>query len=123
MECDWSSDVCSSDLIIAPYIIEYSVSRVQTVREQYNPIDHPSRFNILGTGRLFEGISKSDFAFGGNAKAGINFEFGAFKSTVTGLELGYQLEGFNKKIELMPTTENRQIFTSIYFTLYYGVRK
>jgi hypothetical protein len=109
--------------IISPYIIEYSVSRVQTVREQYNPVDHPSRFNILGPGRLFEGLGDSDIAFGGNAKAGITFEFGTFKSNVTGLELGFQLEGFNKKIELMPTTENRQIFSSVYFTFYYGLRK
>jgi hypothetical protein len=109
--------------IIAPYIVEYSVTRTQTVREQYNPTDHPSRFNILGTGRLFEGIGRSGFAFGGNAKAAVNFEFGTFKSNVTGLELGYQIEGFNKKIELMPTTENQQLFSSIYFTFYYGLRK
>jgi hypothetical protein len=109
--------------VIAPYIIEYSVSRVQTVREQYNPIDHPSRFNILGTGKLFEGIGDSDFTFGGNAKAGINFEFGTFKSNVTSLELGYQLEGFTKKVQLMPTTVNQQIFSSLYFTLYFGLRK
>jgi hypothetical protein len=33
------------------------------------------------------------------------------------------LEGFNKEIVLMPTTENRQIFQSVYFTFFYGFRK
>jgi hypothetical protein len=109
--------------LIAPYYVEYAVNRLETVREQYNPEVHQSRFNILGPGRIFEGLSQSELAIGANAKAALFFEFGTFKSSAIGLELGYQLEGFNKEIELMPTTENRQIFQSAYFTLYYGYRK
>jgi hypothetical protein len=109
--------------IIAPYYIEYAVSRVETVREQFNPEVHQSRFNILGPGRVFEGIGESEVAFGANAKVAVNFEFGVFKSNVTGLELGYQLEGFTKEIPLMPTTENNQIFQSVYFTFFYGFRR
>jgi hypothetical protein len=109
--------------IIAPYYIEYAVNRLETVREQYDPEVHQSRYNILGPGRVFEGLGSSDIAFGGNAKAAVLFEFGVFKSNVTGLELGYQLEGFTKEIPLMPTVENRQIFQSVYFTFYYGFRK
>lgn len=109
--------------IIAPYVIEYAVNRLETVREQFNPSVHQSRFNIIGPGRIFEGIGQSDIAFGANAKAAVNFEFGVFKSNVTGLELGYQLEGFTKEIPLIPTIENRQIFQSVYFTFFYGFRK
>ncbi|EKB48960.1 hypothetical protein [Cecembia lonarensis] len=109
--------------IIAPYIIQYQVSRLETVREQYNPEVHQSRFNILGPGRIFEGMGNSDIAFGGNAKAAVYFEFGVFRSNVTGLELGYQLEGFTKEIPLMATTDSRQIFQSVYFTFFYGFRK
>ncbi|WP_194776089.1 hypothetical protein [Pararhodonellum marinum] len=109
--------------IIAPYYIEYAISRVETVREQYDPERHQSRFNVLGPGRIFEGLSRSEIAFGGHAKAAINFEFGIFKSNVTGLELGYLLEGFTKEIPLMPTVENRQVFQSVYFTFFYGFRK
>ncbi|PSL02005.1 hypothetical protein [Cecembia rubra] len=109
--------------LIAPYIIEYSVSRLETVREQYNPEVHQSLNNILGPGRIFEGIGNSELAIGANAKAAVNFEFGVFRSNVTGLELGYQLEGFTKEIPLMPTVENRQFFQSVYFTFFYGFRK
>ena len=109
--------------LIAPYYIEYAVNRVETVREQYDPEIHQSRFNILGTGRLFEGLGESEFAFGANLKAALSFEFGVFRSNVTGLELGYMLEGFTKEIPLIPTAENRQIFQSVYFTFFYGFRQ
>ncbi|WP_114750663.1 hypothetical protein [Pleomorphovibrio marinus] len=109
--------------LIAPYYIEYSVSRTETVRGQYDPELHQGPNSVLGPGRLFEGIGESEIAFGGHAKAALCFEFGFFKSSVTGVELGYLLEGFNKEIVLMPTTENRQIFQSVYFTLFYGFRR
>ncbi len=109
--------------LIAPYYIEYALNRVETVREPYDQDIHQSRFNILGPGRLFEGLSESELAIGGNAKAAVSFEFGVFKTNVTGVELGYQLEGFTREIPLMPTTENRQLFQSVYFTFFYGLRK
>ncbi|MGM0945747.1 MAG: hypothetical protein ACQEW9_11225 [Bacteroidota bacterium] len=109
--------------LIAPYYIEYAVNRLETVREPYNPEVHQSRLNILGTGRLFEGLGESELAIGANFKAALNFEFGVFRSNVTGVELGYQLEGFTKEIPLIVTTENRQVFQSAYFTFYYGFRK
>lgn len=109
--------------LIAPYYIEVYLSRTETIRQQYDPNLHQSRFDVLGPGRLFEGIGESELAFGAHAKAALSFEFGFFKSNVTGLELGYLLEGFGKEIVLMPTTENRQIFQSVYFTLFYGFRR
>jgi hypothetical protein len=109
--------------LIAPYIIEYSINRLETVTEQYDPAKHTSRFNILGTGGALEGIGQSKFAVGAHAKAAVSFEFGIFKSNVTGLELGYMLEAFNKKIPLITTAENNQIFHSAYFTFFYGFRQ
>ena len=109
--------------LVAPYYIEVYRSRTETVRQQYNPEVHQSRFDVLGPGRLFEGIGESEIAFGAHAKAALAFEFGFFKSNVTGVELGYLFEGFSKEIELMPTTENRQLFHSAYFTLFYGFRR
>ncbi len=109
--------------IIAPYYIEYVVSRVETVTEQYDPEKHQCTCNILGTGRLFEGIGQSDVAIGATLKAALMFEFGVFRSSATGLEVGYMIEGYNKEIPLIPTTENNQIFQSAYFTFFYGFRK
>ncbi len=109
--------------LIAPYYIEYAVNRVETVTEQYDPEVHQSRFNILGTGRLFQGLGESDVAFGATLKAALMFEFGVFRSSATGLEVGYMVEGYTKEIPLIPTTENNQLFQSAYFTFFYGFRK
>jgi hypothetical protein len=109
--------------LIAPYFIEYARTRTETVVEQYDPEVHQSRFNILGTGRFLEGIGKSELAIGGMAKAALYFEFGVFKSNATGLEVGYQVEGFQKKIPLILREQNRQFFQSAYFTLFFGFRK
>lgn len=109
--------------LIAPYYIEYAVNRVETVTEQYDPEVHQSRLNILGTGQLFEGLGQSDVAFGATLKAALMFEFGVFRSSATGLEVGYMVEGYTKEIPLIPTTENNQLFQSAYFTFFYGFRK
>ena len=109
--------------LIAPYFIEYAINRVETVIEPYDPAIHQSRFNILGTGRLLEGLGQSKLAIGAMAKAALHFEFGVFKSNATGLEVGYQLEGFQKKIPLIQTADNNQFFQSAYFTLFFGFRK
>jgi len=109
--------------LIAPYYIEYAINRVETVVEPYDPSIHQSRFNILGTGQLLEGLGQSKLAIGGMAKAALHFEFGVFKSNATGLEVGYQLEGFQKKIPLIQTADNKQFFQSAYFTLFFGFRK
>lgn len=109
--------------LVAPYFIEYALNRVETVVEQYDPAVHQSRFNILGTGRLLEGIGQSELALGGMAKAALYFEFGVFRSNATGLEVGYQVEGFQKKIPLILREQNRQFFQSAYFTLFFGFRK
>ena len=109
--------------LIAPYFIEYAINRVESVVEQYDPAIHQSRFNILGTGKLLEGIGQSELAVGGMAKAALYFEFGVFKSNVTGLEVGWQIEGYQKKIPLILREENRQLFQSAYFTFFFGFRK
>jgi hypothetical protein len=109
--------------LVAPYFIEYAINRVETVVEQYDPAVHQSRFNILGTGQLLEGIGQSKLAIGGMAKAALYFEFGVFKSNATGLEVGYQVEGFQKKVPLILREQNKQFFQSAYFTLFFGFRK
>jgi len=60
---------------------------------------------------------------GANAKVGANFELGTSKSQVTGFEVGFLVDAYLNKIILMPTSFNRSIFPTLYFTLFYGSRK
>lgn len=112
--------------IVAPYYVELATdnSIFETSREQYDPSNPDHAFtNILGTGGLFEGIGHSNLQLGGNIKAGLNFELGTIKNQATGFEVGFLLDSYVKRIILMPTSYNRAVYPTIYFTLFYGTRK
>lgn len=112
--------------IVAPYYIERMVdnSFFVTVHEQYNPNNPEHRFeNILGTGNLFEGLGESSLQLGVNLKLGLAFELGTVKSSVAGFEVGFLLDSYFNEVILMPTAENKAVFPTVYFTLFYGSRK
>lgn len=113
--------------IVAPYYIERKLddnNLYNTVTEQYDPNNpHDSYNNILGTGSLFEGIGDSKIQLGANAKTGFNFELGSSKGQVSGFEVGFLVDAYVHKVILMPSTYNKAIFPTLYFTLFYGSRK
>lgn len=112
--------------IIAPYYIERMVdnSFFVTVHEQYDPTNPAHGFNnILGTGNLFEGLGDSGLQLGINIKAGLSFELGTTKSSVTGFEVGFLLDSYFSEVILMPTAKNKSVYPTVYFTLFYGSRK
>lgn len=111
--------------IVAPYFIEvFAAGSDGVAREQYDPFNPGHNMsNILGTGRLFQGLGKSKIRPGLNAKAAMSFEFGTFKSNVTGFEVGLNAEVFTEKIQLIPAEKNRAFFTSAFLTLFYGTRR
>lgn len=113
--------------IVAPYYIERLVdgqSFNNTKSEQYDPNNqNHANSRILGTGYLFQGLGDSKIQLGGNLKAGINFELGVVKSQVTGFEVGVLVDAYFSEVVLMPKAENRAVFPTFYFTLFYGSRK
>lgn len=103
----------------APYYVEVDKGSY-SVKEPYNGQD----FNtILGKGNILQGVGESSVVPGLNLKAGLGFEFGAFKANVVGIEVGFQCDFFTREIIIMPTTENHSIFPSAYATLFYGSRR
>jgi hypothetical protein len=114
--------------IVAPYYIQRASDggngTFDTVNEQYDPNNPNDAYdNILGTGNLFEGLFDSKIQLGGNAKTGLNFELGTAKNQVTGFEVGFLVDAYFNKIILMPSTYNKAVFPTLYFTLFYGTRK
>lgn len=108
--------------IIAPYYVEYSPDGgFITFRDQYHLGIPPDQ--IWGTGRLFEGIGRSDVALGANVKAALNFELGTIKSSVTGFEAGFLFDAYSKPIELMPSAQKYAAYPTLFLTLFYGSRK
>ncbi|MFT6865534.1 MAG: hypothetical protein ACJA08_000355 [Cyclobacteriaceae bacterium] len=105
--------------IISPYY----VLGTNGTYSKYTVDVFPSRSSIGGSGKIFQGLGESEHQIGLNAKAGLSFEFGAFKNSVAGLEAGLAVEAFTKKIPIMAESENQAIFRSLYFTLYWGKRR
>jgi hypothetical protein len=109
--------------IVAPYYVEYIQGNNEsfTLRGQYKP--DIAAINILGTGRLFEGMGDSKIVPGINLKAAINFELGTIKSQVTGFEAGFLVDAYSQKIEMVPSAKNYSIYPTFFITLFYGTRK
>lgn len=127
--------------VLIPYIIIYNFGEPRgQVFEQYDPNVHVDANNILGTGSFLEGIGQSEFLFGAHVKAGLSLDFGTFRNSITGVEVGVLFEIFNKEAEIMgpppfliprspinilPDSEvpNRQFFPSLYLNIFFGSRK
>lgn len=112
--------------LLAPYYIELSggSSIGNTRREAYDPNNQShTPENIFGPGYLFQGVQESNLRIGANLKAGLSFELGAMKSSVTGFEVGALLDAYTQEIELLAGAENRAIFPTAYITIFYGTRR
>jgi len=111
--------------LLAPYYIEFAQSQSNDSQsQQYDPNNINHDFgNILGTGSLFQGLGESKIKIGVNIKAGLNFEFGTFKSNVTGFEIGFLIDAYTEKINLIPRAENKAIIPTAFISLFYGSRR
>lgn len=108
--------------IIAPYYVQAGgVSQPVYLKEDGTL--SPSPNSIEGTGHLFEGLGESSIKPGLNAKAALAFELGAFKSNVTGFEVGLTGEVYAGKVTLMPLEGGQAAFVSAFITLFYGTRR
>ena len=109
--------------IIAPYYVKLNSG--ESVQFGIDPATGQmlSYARISGTGHLFQGLFDSSIKPGLNLKTSLTFEMGAFKSSVTGIELGTMLEVYAGKIELMPLEKSRSVYLSAFITLFYGSRR
>lgn len=77
---------------------------------------------ILNSSGFFTGINETKLQMGGNLKAALNFEFGMFKGSITGVEIGWTLEGFSKAPLIIENEVQPQLFNALSLTLFYGSR-
>ena len=125
--------------LLMPYYISYDRTAARTnvinlstdeiVNEQYNPYKHTITGAILDHGPLFSGIGQTQVVPGFHLRGGLSFEYGRYRDAVTGLEVGFLVEGFTKRLLILsPSTLsdtdalNRKFFPSVYLTLYFGHR-
>lgn len=126
--------------LLMPYYITYdrtvalngglpNLSSDDIVDERYSPVKHSSADAILDHGPLFAGIGQTQVVPGVHLRGGLSFEYGRYRDAVTGLEAGFLVEAFTKRMLILsPSTLsdsdplNRQFFPSVYLTLYFGHR-
>ena len=124
--------------LLMPYYISYdrtapttqviNLSTDDIVNEQYDPRKHTYPSAILDHGPLFSGIGETQVVPGFHLRGGLSFEYGRYRDAVTGLEAGFLVEAFTKKMVILSPyfsekdNLNRQFFPSVYLTLYFGHR-
>ncbi|TAH19860.1 MAG: hypothetical protein EAZ08_07285 [Cytophagales bacterium] len=109
--------------LVIPYYIDYQYDNRTQRTEKYDPTKHTLFENVIGAPSVFTGIGESTVAIGGTVRAGLQFEFGSFKTNVTGFELGITADFMSKQIIIMPLAENKSNYISAYVVLFYGARK
>ncbi|GAB3875712.1 hypothetical protein GCM10028824_31780 [Hymenobacter segetis] len=125
--------------LLMPYYISYDRTATRTnvinlstdeiVNEQYDPYKHTIVGAILDHGPLFSGIGETKVVPGFHLRGALSFEYGRYRDAVTGLEAGFLVEAFTKRMvmlspSILSDTDvlNRKFFPSVYLTLYFGHR-
>lgn len=109
--------------LVSPYYVEYSDgSGGYSNAVPFDP-DVVNVGSIYGHGRPLRGLGESTINPGIHARAGVSFEFGTFKSNVSGLELGLMAEGYLKNVQLMATPDASWFWPAAYITLFHGRRR
>lgn len=112
--------------LLIPYYIRYDYGRsingdIRT--EMFDPERHANWEQIIGNANVFTGIGETKVNLGFHAKAGLSFEYGRYRESITGIEVGFMFEKFFNEMVMIPQTENFSTFTSVYLNIYYGSRK
>lgn len=108
--------------LVAPYYVEFvDGNGSSTYTVPYNPDLNIS--GIYGPGRPLQGIEESKIAPGIHVRTGVTFEFGTFKTNVSGLELGLMMEAYPQRVQLLAKTAGSWFFPSAYLTLFHGSRR
>ena len=125
--------------LLLPYYISYNRTYARTgtinlatddiVAEQFDPTKHFVPDAIVDRGPLFSGIGQTKVVPGVHLRGGLSFEYGRYRDAVTGVEVGFLVETFTKRLLILipdgPVDNdkvNRQLFPSVYLTLYFGHR-
>ncbi|HAA11620.1 MAG TPA: hypothetical protein DCE41_07935 [Cytophagales bacterium] len=105
-----------------PYYINYVVSGSSPTAQQYDPDVHTLLENIQGASGPLVGLGESNVVPGVSIKGAFSFEFGTFKTRVSGFEAGAMIEAYTRPINMLPRARAIQVYPSAYIALYYGLR-
>lgn len=79
--------------------------------------------NIIAGGGLGKGWGEMKIRPGAYGKAGLRFDYGRFNEVVSAIEVGVSLDFYAKKVPIMLSQKDKQLFFQGYITLQFGRRK
>ncbi|MEM1135518.1 MAG: hypothetical protein AAGI07_06720 [Bacteroidota bacterium] len=123
VQVNWNNAVGPTIGLQAPYLIQYRFPNNIIRTEQFDPAVHENLNEIVGTGSFFESLGQSVIKPGASLKSSLSFEFGTFKTNVTGFEACFLLDTFFSETRMMYSVPSKQVYTSAFVTLFYGFRK
>ncbi len=100
-----------------PYYVNY-----RGKKEQYDPNIH-SVNNINGTTGILKGLFQSKFVPGLHFKTSMTFETNSTKNRVFGIQAGFIVEAFTRKINILPEAENKNVYSAAFIAVYFGKRR
>ena len=124
--------------LLMPYYISYDYTAARTgvfstgddIRdEQYDPKIHVQEGAIVDHAPFFSGIGQTQVVPGVHLRGALSFEYGRYRDAVAGLEAGFLVEGYTKRLLILSpgplgdaSLINNKFFPSVYLTLYIGHR-
>jgi len=127
--------------LLMPYYISYDETirdangrvapgqQVKIVNEQYNPNVNTQAGLIVDRAPLFSGIGETKPNIGAHLRGALSFEYGRYRDAVAGIEAGFLVEAYTKKLTILSVQSNsdtkslnEQFYPSVYLTIYLGHR-
>ena len=103
--------------LVSPYFLR-SESGLVTYSQYLNGA------SIIGPAGYFSGVDQMEIVPGAHLRASLLFEFGSFKSKITGFEVGFLAEIFTREIQIVPLgTKNYNFFPAAFVSVLFGSRK
>lgn len=88
--------------------------------EKFNESVIHDPYMIYSRASFFKGFDELKFVPGIYGKAGVHFEYSKYDRLLHAIEIGMTVDAYPKKIPIMATEDNRQIFFSLFVSYRFG---
>jgi hypothetical protein len=89
--------------------------------EKYNPDEHFID-NIYGRAPFLDGVTETKFHPGLYIKAGLDFYFGQYNTSIKNMEIGFVIDGYVSPIPIMAFRAEYYYFANVYLSVTFGKR-
>lgn len=103
-------------------LVPYYVNLGEGGSAPYDP-NTMSPYQVVGATGVLRGLGESNLRIGVHARASLLFEFGAFKSNITGFEIGVLIEQYAGEVIILPLSENQNFLPSAFISILFGRRR